>query len=215
MFTGITYEELNAMIENPRSEPYDTYFGDMDLTEEEKQKRISLAKQLEDGFLIALILLFTMQQYETTRTVIDWEMVRLQIEIGYINAVKEVTTINTSLENYIKSFSYDIIDSTKEHKADPYYYSFDRARFMAENESQNIFNYSEYEQAIKSGKTKKKWIDIKDKRERESHRKVGGTIKPIEEPFLVGDSIMNYPKDQTFSPSPSQVVNCRCTIKYF
>lgn len=216
MFDGITYEELNEMIKNPRSEDYETYFGDMDLTESEKQKRILISQKLEEEFLAALILLFTMQQYQSTQIVIDWEMVRLQIEISYRNAIKEVSAINTHLENYIRSFSYEIIDSTKEHENDPYYYSFDRARFMSENESQTICNYSEYEQAIKDGKTKKQWIDMQDRRERKTHIKVGGTIKPIEEPFLVGNSLMMFPKDvDTFGAEAKEYINCRCTVKYF
>ena len=57
-------------------------------------------------------------------------------------------------------------------------------------------------------------VDIRDKRERKDHREVGGTIKPITEPFLVGDSVMDYPKDTSYGASASQIVNCRCSIKY-
>ena len=80
MFGGITYEELNQMIENPRSEPYDSYFGSMELTKEEQKTRILLAEKLENNFLPILIFLFVLKQYDR---VIDWDEIRLRFEISY------------------------------------------------------------------------------------------------------------------------------------
>lgn len=212
MFNGMTYEELNQMIENPRSEPFEYYFGDMELSESEKKKRVSLAEKLKDNFLPILIFLFTLKQY---RGAIDWEEIRLRFEIGYRNAVQEVMSIDSQLDTYIKTFSYDVVDSTQRHEDDFYYYSIDRVTLISENESNTSLSYEEFLKAIDSGKTMKKWIDVRDKRERETHRKVGGTINPITEPFLVGDSVMNFPRDFSFSPSAQETVNCRCSIKYF
>lgn len=212
MFNGMTFDELNQLTGKPRSEPYDKYFSDMEITDEDKEKRISLAEKLEDNFLYVLILLFTMQQYSKS---VDWERAREEFESGYLAAISGAITIDEYMESYVKRFSYDVIDSTKAHEDDPWYYSRDRAVFQSENESQTSFNHQEYMEAIKAGKTRKQWVDIRDKRERESHRKVGGTVKPIQDVFLVGDSIMGYPKDQTYSPNLSEVCGCRCTIKYF
>lgn len=58
-------------------------------------------------------------------------------------------------------------------------------------------------------------MDIRDKKERETHLRVGRTIKPIEEPFVVGESLMQYPKDTSLGADSSEIVNCRCTIRYF
>lgn len=212
MFNKISYEELNQMIENPRSEPFEDYFGDMDLSETEKKKRIELAKRLNDNFLPILFFLFTYQKYGLS---IEWEEIRLRFEIEYRNALQEVMTIDTYLDTYIKTFSYDITDSTKRHEDDFYYYSEDRATLISESESHTDWNYDEFQSAIQSGKTMKKWVDVRDKRERETHRKVGGTIKPISEPFLVGNAIMNFPKDSSFGNFPEEICGCRCTIKYF
>ncbi len=58
MITGIrSFDELNAMAGQKRSDPYETYFGEMDLTESEIKKRIALAEKLEERFLFTLILL--------------------------------------------------------------------------------------------------------------------------------------------------------------
>lgn len=212
MFDGMTYKELNQMIKNPRSEPFDTYFGEMELSESEKNKRISLAEKLEDQFFPILIFLFILNQYAGT---VDWEEIRARFENGYRDAVKKFADIDSQLDIHIKSFSQDVTESTKRNMNDFYYYSTDRARLISENESNTTLSYQEFVDAVNSGKTMKQWVDIRDKKERETHREVGGTIKRIAEPFLVGDSIMNFPRDFTFFPSASEVVNCRCSIKYF
>lgn len=208
----MTYAELNQMIENPRSEPFDIYFGDMELSKQEKNKRIALAEKLEENFLPILIFLFILNQYART---VDWEEIRTRFENGYSDSVKEFTDIDSQLNIHIKSFSQDVTESTKRHINDFYYYSTDRAKLISENESNTTLSYQEFMDAVNSGKTMKQWVDIRDRKERETHREVGGTVKRIAEPFLVGDSIMNYPRDFTFSASASEIVNCRCSIKYF
>lgn len=205
------YDELNNIVGFTRSEEYQEYFSDMDLSEEDKEKRIDLAQEMENNFLFVLSLIFTMQQYQS----VDWAVVQNQFENAYRNSLSGAIDVDEEINSYINQFSYDATETTKNHEDDPYYYSMDRARLISENESNTSWNYSEYQQAISSGKTMKRWVDVRDRRERETHRIVGGTSKPIREPFVVGGSFMNYPKDQTFSPPASETVNCRCTIKYY
>jgi hypothetical protein len=76
-------------------------------------------------------------------------------------------------------------------------------------------NHAEYAQAVGSGKTKKQWIDMKDSRERATHLVVGGTVLPIGDYFVVGDSLMLYPKDDSAGAGLEEICGCRCTIKYF
>lgn len=212
MFNDITFDELNKLVGKSRSEPYETYFGEMDLTEEEKNKRIELAEKLEENFLFVLAFLFTMEKYNS----VDYDQIRSEFESGYIKAVTGLIVVDDYIKQYIKNFSYNIIDSTKAHADNMYYYSSDRAIFMSENESLTCWNHQDFYDAIKSGKRNKKWMDIRDKKERETHLKVGRTIKPIEEPFIVGNSLMMYPRDSdTFGAESKEIVSCRCTIQYF
>lgn len=212
MFGGSSYEELNVMVENPRAEDYQTYFGDMEIPQEDKKKRISLAEKLEDNFLLVLILLFIMRQNNS----IDWEKVRKKFEDGYTKAIREQISLDDYMKGHINSVSYDLIDSTKGHEGDFWYYSKDRARFISENESQLSFNHQEFVDAIESGKTLKQWMDVRDRKERKTHRAVGGKVIPINEPFLVGDSLMLYAKDsETFGADAKEIINCRCNTIYF
>ena len=211
MLDVMDYDELNELVGMNRSEDYEDYFGIMDLSDSDKEKRIELAERLEDNFLLVLAFLFTMQQYQS----INWQTIRTRFESAYRDALTNIITIDEYLDSYIRQFSYDVAESTQNHVDEPYYYSLDRSMVMAENESNTVWNYSDFQSAIQSGYTRKQWIDIRDRRERESHRRVGGTVKPINEPFVVGSSFMNYPKDTSYGASSSEIVNCRCSIRYF
>ena len=211
MFYSLTFDELNALNETIKSEPYETYFGDMDLDEEEKERRIELAKKLENEFVGVLAFLFSMQQFGS----VNWDEVRILFENAYIAALSGSIILNQEIRKYVSDFSSYVTDSTRNHEADPYYYTIDRAMFMAENEANTSFNYRNYYDAISSGKKNKRWMDMKDKRERATHIKVGGTSKKIEEFFLVGDSLMLFPKDSAHGASSSEIVNCRCWIESY
>lgn len=205
------YDELNEVVGMKRSEDYSDYFDVMEISDEEKEKRIDLAEKLGDNFLLVLAFLFTMQQYRE----IEWETIRIRFENAYKNAIDNVIETDEYMESYILNFSHNAIESTQSHVDDPYYYSMDRSRLMAENESNMAWNYSDYREAVRSGKTRKRWVDIRDRKERESHRKVGGTIKPIGEPFTVGGYYMDFPKDDSYGADASQIANCRCSIIYY
>lgn len=212
MFNGLSFDKLNALVKNKRAEPYEEYFSVMEISREQKEDRISLSEDLEEVFLFILILLFTMQQYNA----VNWELARKRLDERYREAVGKHVLVDDYLSTYITAFSYDTIDSTKRHESDPYYYSKDRGMYLAENEANSTYDHAEFEQAIAAGKTRKKWIDVRDRRERETHLKVGGTVKKITEPFLVGDSLMMHPHDAiTFGAEPKEYINCRCATYYF
>ena len=190
--------------------PFEQYFGEMNLTEDDKAERIKMAQELENNFIVTMTLLFTMTQAGK----IDYEIVRQQIEDSYLETLRKYASVARHLETYVKSFSYDVIDSTKKHKNEPYYYSLDRARFMAENEVNTAINHARYIEAVNAGKTMKRWESIIDEVTRKDHIEVNGKYIPIGQAFHVGDSWMLFPKDMSMNPNPNQVINCRCSIMY-
>lgn len=191
--------------------PFEMYFGEMNLPEEEKSERIQMAKELEEVFITTMIWLFTIEQANK----IDYEFIRKQIEDSYLETLRKYASVDRHLETYVKSFSYDVIDSTKKHKNEPYYYSLDRARFMAENEVNTAINHARYIEAVNGGKTMKRWESIIDEATRKDHREINGKYISIGQAFHVGDSWMLFPKDMSMNPNPNQVINCRCSIMYY
>ena len=211
MFEGLSFDELNDLVANKRSMSFEQFFGEMELSDEEMQQRIELAEKLEDGFLFVLALLFTMQQYNE----VNWERARQEYENRYLSALAGYVTITPYIRQYIRDMSYDIMDSTKKHRSEYYYYSPDRGKFMAECESNTARSYQCNEDAIAQGKTMKRWLTMGDKRVRTTHKEVGGTSKPIGEPFYVGRSLLLYPRDFSLGASAEQTAGCRCSIEYY
>ena len=211
MFEGLSFDELNDLVTNKRSMSFEQFFGEMELSDDEIQQRIELAEKLEDGFLFVLALLFTMQQYNE----VNWERARQGYENRYLSALAGYVTITPYIRQYVRDMSYDIMDSTKKHQSEYYYYSPDRGKFMAECEANTTRSYQCNEDAIAQGKTMKRWLTMGDKRVRATHKEVGGTSKPIGEPFYVGGSLMMFPRDTQYSPPNSLVCGCRCSIEYY
>lgn len=210
MFMNLSFDELNALVTNERSLPYETYFGEMTLPEEEKAERIKMAEDLEEVFITTMIWLFTLEQANNT----NYEPVRQRMEDDYMEVLRKYVEVDNYLKTYVNSFSYDVIDSTKKHKNDPYYYSLDRARFMAENEVNTAINHARYIEAVNAGKTMKRWESIIDEVTRKDHIEINGKYIPIGQAFHVGDSWLLFPKDTSLGASANQIVNCRCVTIY-
>jgi hypothetical protein len=214
------FDNLNVVQKevNPRSIPFDEYFGKMDLTNEQKEERIELAEDFKDSLLFLFSLIGLYKQYADSQ---NWDMalyietIAFQFKNRYKTVLEENKLLDEYVNSYLDLFAITVLEATMRHIDDEYYLSEDRATYIAENESNTILNHSDYEKAIADGKTKKKWIDIRDNRERKTHLAVGGTVLPIDESFIVGDSLMQYPKDTSMGASDDEIVNCRCSIKYF
>lgn len=210
MFANLSFDELNALVTNERSMPFEQYFGEMSLPKGDKSERIRMAEELENNFIVNMSWLFTLAQSNRT----DYEPVRKQIEDAYLSTIEKYADVDMYLSTYIKSFSYDVIESTERYKTQPYYYSLDRAKYMAENEVNTVINHARYVEAVNSGKTMKRWESIIDEVTRKDHIEVNGKYIPIGQAFRVGDSWMMYAKDTSLGASANQIVNCRCVTIY-
>lgn len=215
-----SYDELNIRPNNRRSEPYKEYFSKMSISDKEKQERIAFSEQMEEVVLYILALIETTIESGET----DQEYIQTQFYDKYLDVVLGYILVGSYIKEYVLETSKQIIGTTFSHivekhpdseqATDDYYLSNDRAMFISECEANSILNYRQYSKALKSGKTKKTWIDVGDKRERKTHLEVGGTTIPINEPFSVGDSLLMFPTDHSLGASADEIVNCRCSIQY-
>lgn len=122
--------------------------------------------------------------------------------------------VDAYIASHINSTSADIVNATNRHPDDPYFYSKDRARVIAENESSTIFDHAEYQTALK-GKTRKRWLTIMDNHERESHAEANGMVVPVNEPFELAGGALMHPHDSSLGCSEDELINCRCSVEYF
>jgi hypothetical protein len=221
-----SFDRLNELNIKRRSIPYKQYFGEMELSVRDKERRVKLAEDIEDIMLLFFELLATSSVF----VMIDWDylLTWLTIRLQGVAARAYVDGDDIFIAMYPTKTASEIIEATRnafgfnmvpeEDTTDPaqvYAMSKDRAMFVAENEANTLYNRSDYVKAKKAGKKYKTWITQKDSRVRKTHREIDNKKIPIDEFFYVGKAEMLYPKDiDNAAGYPEEYVNCRCTIKY-
>ena len=144
--------------------PIHDYFENMQISEEEKEKRVRLANLL----LADVLFLFALS--------------RRNRDTRYLSSVKKVTEPDQKMQRYIRKVCDSIVKTTlksglddgkKQGEAltdsdaikvsqDSYAVSIERATSVAENEANAILNGEEYSNAVKNGCTKKRWKSYRD-----------------------------------------------------
>lgn len=229
-----TFDELNALRKKGIdigvwSMPINRYFNEMHLTREQKRERIALAENLEDAVLFFFSLVLLQSQYSYLAAM-DSADAKEQFRQKITEAVGKHTEINDDVRYEINEYVDDVYDTTTEHliilnalaedaeekerEKERHYISEDRARLLAEEESNTVFNGSDFRKAIRLGYTKKRWNTMRDNRVRMDHERVEGKIIGINELFLVGNSLMRFPRDTLYGSSMRQIAGCRCTVSY-
>lgn len=186
----------------------DSYFNDMELLDEEKEKRKEFSRQMNEVMLFIFALFLTMKDY----SYIDKNFIIKQLEIRYSEVVSKFANLDGYIEDYIEKFSKETVEITLEHGADDYWTSEKRSVSISVNEANSIMGYRQLQEAIAQGYTRKTWITERDNRVRKTHREVDRETKDIKEYFLIGNSLMMYPHD--FSAEAKEICGCRCSIKY-
>lgn len=222
-----TFDKLNTYkVWEKRSMPYDKYFGEMDLSEDDKESRIRMAQILEPSFLFLFALIdsciqanylneaFILSSFkEYYRSAITSQMQEDEYVTEYIDMICALL-VETTIDNALKA-EKERLSTGDELVAADYYMSEDRAMFMAEDEANSLSNYRDWKQAIADGKTKKTWHDFGDNRVRRTHRAVNNKTLPIKDAFMVGYSMLMFPGDTSLNASAEELIGCRCTIEYF
>lgn len=186
---------------------YEKYFGEMELTDEEKEKRIELAKQFEILFLFFL-LAYSKQQK------IDYESMIYEKYILIAMEFLKQDKVPAYVDDYARRLADDVVRTTKEHDGEEFYTSTERGMLISANESNALGNYNQQAQAIKDGMIYKTWITEKDNKVRHTHKEVDNVKIGIFESFQVGDSLMMFPKDTSLGASMKETAGCRCVAKY-
>lgn len=227
-----TFDELNALRKKGIdigvwSMPINRYFNEMHLTREQKRERIALAEDLEDAVLFFFSLVLLQSQYSYLAAM-DSADAKEQFRQKITEAIGQHTEINDDVRYEINEYVDDVYDTTTEHliilnalsedaeekerEKERHYISEDRARLLAEEESNTIFNGSDFHKALRLGYKYKTWITMRDNRVRRTHERVDDKTIPINDYFMVGKSLMRYPRDPM--GRPEEVIACRCSVKY-
>lgn len=188
------------------------FFSTMELSEAEKKERCDFAFLFYDAIWYTFALFKVDQKLNTEGSYgekFDENLFRNSLR----NRISDVIKDSPCEPEYIDRLVDDITETTKRHLDDPYYFSKDRAVVIAQNEANSIFNYGDYDRAVKEGKQWKTWITENDNLVRLEHEEVDMMRIPINEYFHVGEDTMLFPHDY-LNGSPSNLINCRCICTY-
>ena len=205
--------------------PIHDYFESMQISKEEKEKRVRLANLL----LADVLFLFALSRRNR-----DTRYLSETFRKRYLSSVKKVTEPDQKMQRYIRKVCDSIVKTTLKSEQDDgkkqgesltdsdvikvsqdsYAVSIERATSVAENEANTILNGEEYSNAVKNGCTKKRWKSYRDERVRADHADVDGQVVDISRPFRVGKYMMMYPKDDSLGAGLEEIVNCRCSVEY-
>lgn len=188
---------------------YETYFGEMEISDEEKKERLELAKELEPIFISFFYTFLEAREDDgdfLQSLSVEYEKVALKF--------LKVREPPAYIKKYSKQITEDIIRTTIENKDTPYFTSIDRAMNIAANEANTIGNYREYTRMVKQGYKYKTWITMRDDKVRHTHAEANGYKVGIFDSFHIGASEMSFPRDYSLGAGAEEIVNCRCSLKY-
>ncbi len=186
---------------------YETFFGEMDISEQEKRRRIVLAEELEVLFLY----LFVLMKEDPLKDYLQMIQQKYQ-EIA--TRFLDMDETPAYILNQSQTVAEETARVTRQHISQEFYTSKDRAMLISANQANVIGNYAFQVEAIKMGKTTKVWRTMKDFKVRHTHMIADGQKVGIFEPFKVGNSLLNFPTDLSLGASMEEVANCRCVCKY-
>lgn len=208
-------DELNMQTEQDMQK-IRAYFEEMELEPEEIEKRISMANDLDVLYVILFLLI--------SATVAIGEDVSKENEYwvsyltqGYSSVLEKhnYSFRDDYVNGHIDTVVGDILKTTYEHIASDYYRSRERALSIATDEANALCNYEYHLTKIKEGYTRKAWVALRDKKVRHTHVWADGEETDIQKPFIVGGYEMLFPLDQSLGADAREIINCRCTCRYF
>lgn len=190
---------------------YKTYFGEMDLMDEEKQDRIELAKKFENIFLMLFATISASKQTEVETWTREIKIRYESLATQFMKAKQAPSYIVT----YSEYISKEIVNATVKNSDEEYFTSELRAKNISANEANVIGNYREQIKMLKLGYKTKMWVTMKDSHVRKTHMAVDNKKISIFDTFKVGNSEMMFPKDHSLGAATKEIVGCRCTLRYF
>lgn len=209
-------DELNNLQTEQDKQKIRAYFEEMDLEPEEIEKRIGVANDFDNLYLM-LFLLMSASATAGESVIDDNEYWNDYLTRGYNDVLTEngYSTDDPMVSNRIDETVAEVLNTTYEHIAQTYYLSHDRALMIASNDTNAFANYEYHIRKIKEGYTRKRWVTKVDKKTRHDHVWADGQEVDIQMPFIVGGYEMLFPLDQSLGADAKEVINCRCSVMYF
>jgi hypothetical protein len=225
--SDLDFDELNKLVGYKRSLPIEQYFGEMGISTKQKRRRIAMASDLEDEIVYVLAFLFENREKISEYAIAEFENAIKRVFARhnvYVSANSSQNSAENEDELVKQTVSYgnavahkiatELADSTFRHQNEMYFFSKDRARYIAEEETNSAWNEADFAEEKENGSKFKTWATIGDNKVRESHREVDGLTIPIDQPFELEGGLMMYPRDDSLGASDEEINGCRCWLEF-
>lgn len=208
------FDELNYLSEFDFEDYMDEFFELMDIQDEQKEKRKTLAREMRS----TLLLLFALCLVTLKNGYTDYAFILTMFYNNIHDLAVKYSRDDEYIRQYADKVANDIFTITMLHN-DPateenYYFSDKRASMIAVNEANSIVNYEELAEAYDSGAAHKTWHTMKDRKVRKEHSSLEGKTIPLEEKFHVGNSNLMFPRDEVNCDDLADISNCRCSLTF-
>lgn len=188
------------------------YFSNMQLPKNEIDERIELAKKLKE-----IIENYFYIEYPED-VLLDYATMDyvLMLRDDLTKALLEYMPLNDANIQRLDLIAPEIIETTVEGIKDnePYFTSEKRAISVACNEAQAHSNIRQFDLEKSKGMKYKIWFAELDERTRATHWLADGQKKPIDEPFDIGNSKLQFPMDISLNAELKEIINCRCILQF-
>lgn len=208
------FDELNYLSEFDFEDYMDEFFELMDIQDEQKEKRKTVAREMRS----TLLLLFSLCLVTLKNGYTDYAFILTMFYNNIHDLAVKYSRDDEYIRQYADKVANDIFSITMLHN-DPateenYYFSDKRASMIAVNEANSIVNYEELAEAYDSGATHKTWHTMRDRKVRKEHSSLEGKTIPLEEKFHVGNSNLMFPRDEVNCDDLADISNCRCSLTF-
>ena len=177
-------DEIHALNKNEIQDiDYDTYFGEMDLSDEEKEDRKKLAEKFEKIFVMLFALLSGKEETEITTITKEFIIRYESIATQYCKTKKTPSYII----DYARYIVNEVVEATTQNTEVEYFTSQKRAKNVAANEANAVGNYRLQTEMVKQGYKTKEWRSQEDSHVRPAHAEVDRKRIGIFERFEVGN----------------------------
>lgn len=183
------------------------WISKMELPDNEKQLRVEMMNRFErllnqvkpvqkqENFLLAMGI------YGLVYRELYMEMFNEYFS-RYVYEVSGKRKVSGFSKAWIENHAYEF--ASYSHNSSP--------QTIARTEVNAMCGMAQLDGYYQAGYTKKMWNTMGDKNVRNSHSQAAGQVKLLEEPFVVGDSLMMFPLDTSLGASAKEIVNCRCSM---
>ena len=188
------------------------YFDVMDISDEQKEKRVKVAKDFRDALLFLFTLITVAYEYDY----FSFDYVAVQFKNKFSEVILKYGKYDEYLKQYVDKITYNLLETTYRNanfEKKDFWLSDERGIIVAENEANSFCNYENLQEAIEQGYTMKQWVTERDSRVRKTHKKIDGKTIPIDKYFEFPDCKGLFPHDAS-NLSDKELANCRCTLKF-